>query len=114
MSNESKALPATKQEMVLSALSETLGNITEACKSAGISRSEFYRFMQVDQFAERVTEIREEKLDFAENSLFTQIQEGNTVATIFYLKCHGKHRGYIDKPMPQEDSRMNLPNYTPE
>jgi hypothetical protein len=36
-------------------------------------------------------------LDFAEASLFKQIKEGNTPATVFFLKCKGKSRGYSDK-----------------
>jgi hypothetical protein len=29
--------------------------------------------------------------------LLNQIKEGNTVATLFYLKTQGKHRGYSEK-----------------
>jgi hypothetical protein len=36
-------------------------------------------------------------LDFAESQLFKSIQNGSDTATIFYLKCKGKKRGYIDR-----------------
>lgn len=43
-----------------------------------------------DRAAERV-------LDFAENKLFDQINDGNTAATIFFLKTRGRQRGYVEK-----------------
>jgi hypothetical protein len=36
-------------------------------------------------------------LDLAESKLITQIEKGNLTAVIFYLKCKGKSRGYIDR-----------------
>jgi hypothetical protein len=36
-------------------------------------------------------------LDFAESSLHKQIRNGSTPATIFFLKCKGRGRGYIEK-----------------
>lgn len=43
-----------------------------------------------DRAAERV-------LDFAENRLYDQIADGNTAATIFFLKTKGRNRGYVEK-----------------
>ena len=36
-------------------------------------------------------------LDFGETQLHAQIREGNTSATIFFLKTKGKRRGYIER-----------------
>ena len=39
----------------------------------------------------------ERLLDFAENRLYDQIADGNTVATIFFLKTKGRNLGYVEK-----------------
>lgn len=81
---------------------------SEECK---ITRFEFNQWMQQDaEFAEEINSINERRLDFAENSLFKQIQEGNTNATVAYLKMLGKHRGYADKPQPKEQKERRLLN----
>ena len=43
------------------------------------------------------TEFRERITDEVEGCLLTKIRNGDTIATLFYLKCHGKTRGYIDR-----------------
>ena len=48
-------------------------------------------------FAKQVEDIANIALDFAESQLHKQIQDGNTAATIFYLKTKGKRRGYIER-----------------
>ena len=80
----------------------------EECK---ITRFQFNEWMAKDkEFAEEINSISERRLDFAENSLFKQIQEGNTNATVAYLKMLGKHRGYADKPQPKEQKERKMLN----
>ena len=52
-----------------------------------------------------VTAATEQMLDFAENKLHKQIEKGNMTAIIFFLKCQGKERGYIER---QEHDIRNL------
>lgn len=87
-----------KKEKVIEALEQALGVVTFACKQVGIARSTFYKWCKEDeQFASKVREIEGVALDFAESQLFSQIKDGNTSATIFYLKTKGRKRGYWEK-----------------
>tara|TARA_B100000424_G_C22846856_1_gene451672 strand:- start:82 stop:402 length:321 start_codon:yes stop_codon:yes gene_type:complete len=83
---------------MLEALEQTLGVVTTACKSTGIPRSTFYKWIREDEkFKRSVQDIENIALDFAESQLHTQMKNGNTSATIFYLKTKGKKRGYIER-----------------
>lgn len=86
-----------KKKAFLAKMETTLGNITASCKAANIARSTYYEWMEKDpKFAAAVNELAEANIDFAESCLKQQIKDGNTTATIFYLKTKGKSRGYIE------------------
>jgi hypothetical protein len=90
MDNEKKA--------ILSALEESCGVISTACKSIGMPRSTFYNWVNADpEFKAAVEELQEYTLDVVESELHKQIKKGDTTAIIFYLKTKGKKRGYIEK-----------------
>ena len=87
-----------KKETILQALENSLGVVTVACKQANIPRSTYYKWLKEDkEFADQVKEIENIALDFAESQLHSQIKDGSTPATIFYLKTKGKKRGYVEK-----------------
>jgi len=87
-----------KKEAILKALENSLGVVTVACKQADIPRSTYYKWLKEDEdFAQSAKEIENIALDFAESQLHTQIKDGSTPATIFYLKTKGKKRGYIER-----------------
>ncbi len=93
--NESRHI---KKESILKALESSLGVVTVACKKADIPRSTYYKWLKEDKdFALAVEDIENIALDFAESQLHSQIGDGNTSATIFYLKTKGKKRGYIER-----------------
>ncbi len=82
----------------LEALERSLGVVTTASKACNISRRTHYRWLEEDEeYAKSVKEIKDIALDFAESQLHKQIGEGNTTATIFFLKTQAKDRGYIEK-----------------
>ena len=92
----SDSIGHTKKAMV-QALEKSLGVVTTAAKQAGISRDTHYRWLKEDEeYKAQVDELSDVALDFAESQLFKQIKDGNTTATIFFLKTKGKHRGYIE------------------
>ena len=98
----------TKKEL-LSALQSSLGVVSTACEKLGISRTTYYKYYNEDKsFKERVDNISEATIDFAESKLFELIKSGNVTATIFFLKTKGKNRGYIEK----QDSSENSNNIT--
>ena len=87
-----------KKETILKALESSLGVVTTACKKTNIPRSTFYKWLKEDEdFAEKVKDIENVSLDFAESKLFEQMSDNNTSATIFYLKTKGRKRGYWEK-----------------
>ena len=87
-----------KKESILKALENTLGVVTVACKQADIPRSTYYKWLNEDEeFAKAVKDIENIALDFGESQLHKQIGDGNTSATIFFLKTKGKKRGYVER-----------------
>ncbi len=89
---------ATLKKAMLEALEKSLGIVTTACKSVGIDRGTHYKWMKSDEaYKTSVEGIDNIALDFAESQLHLQMKDGNTSATIFYLKTKGKRRGYIER-----------------
>ena len=86
------------KKAILEALEQSLGVVTTACKKVGIGRTTFYQWLKDDEeFEKQVDDISNITLDFAESQLHKQIKDGNTSATIFYLKTKGKKRGYVER-----------------
>jgi len=86
------------KKAILESLEKSLGVVTTACKSVGIGRTTFYTYYNEDEeFKKAVDDIGNVALDFAESQLHKQIGDGNSSATIFYLKTKGKKRGYIER-----------------
>lgn len=87
-----------KKESIIAALEKSLGVVTVACKQADVPRSTYYKWLNEDEeFAKAVKDIENIALDFGESQLHKQIGDGNTSATIFFLKTKGKKRGYIER-----------------
>ena len=87
-----------QKEAMIQALEKSLGIVTQACKSVGIERKTHYNWLRNDMdYANAVNDLKAVALDFAESQLHKQINGGNTSATIFYLKCQGKDRGYVER-----------------
>ena len=50
-----------------------------------------------DELKEVEAQCVENQLDIAESKLFQHIEDGNIPALLFYLKCKGKARGYVER-----------------
>ena len=103
----SNRIQHTKKQLV-AALEKSLGIVTTACKEVGISRWTFYNYYKEDEdFKKQVDEISEMSLDFTESKLLKLIKDENPAAILFYLKCKGKKRGYIER------TEINMSNDKP-
>ena len=98
--------PTLKKAMI-AALEQSLGVVTTAAKIAGIDRSTHYEWLKTDEdYKQKVNDLENVTLDFAESQLHKQVKEGNTTATIFLLKTKGKKRGYIERQEIQMDGSV--------
>lgn len=95
---QTKSAIAQRKAAYLSVFEKTLCNTTEACKKMGISRSTPYDWMRNDtDFKEALEGLQESQVDLVEGELLKNIKRGNVTAQIFFLKCRGKHRGYVER-----------------
>ena len=89
--------PTIKKAM-LKALEASLGIVTVAAKNAGIDRSTHYQWLKDDpEYKAAVDSLEDMVIDFAESKLHKLIMDGDTSATIFFMKCKGKRRGYVER-----------------
>lgn len=89
---------AQSKKRVLTALGKSLGVVKIACEKAGVSRTQFYKWLKNDsRFRKKVEEVEDLAIDFVESQLFQNIKSGNVPSIIFYLKTKGRKRGYITK-----------------
>ena len=102
-----------KKKALIQALEASLGVITQACKKTGIPRSSYYKWYNEDlAFKQEVDDIQNIAIDFVESQLFQQIKEGNTTATIFFLKAKAKARGYIERQEIEHSGQIRNVNVT--
>jgi len=96
------------KKAIIEALEQSLGVVTSACKKVGIGRTTYYQWLKDDDaFAEKVNDIQDVAIDFAESQLHKQIKDGSTAATIFYLKTKGKKRGYVERIEQETTHNIN-------
>lgn len=89
---------SVRKKKLLTALRKHHGLVTIACEEAGVSCPVYYTYMREDpEFNKAVTEINDRTLDYAESALLRNIQDGKETSLIFFLKCKGKERGYVEK-----------------
>lgn len=86
------------QEKFLEIYRKSAGLMTTACEKYGCYRSTIYDMIKRDsEFARKIEEINEKRIDFAESKLMEKINEGDTTSILFFLKTKGRSRGYVEK-----------------
>lgn len=84
-----------KKKMFLEAYEESKGMTTTSCIRAGITRDTLLAWRKKDKdFDSKVIEIKDKWKEWVEGRLMTLIENGNTAAVMFFLKCKG---GYQEK-----------------
>lgn len=87
-----------RKNRLIRALKEHYGVISAACEAAGITRKSFYKYYREDEeFKTRADDAQDIALDHAESQLHKNIKAGKEISLLFYLKCKGKGRGYLEK-----------------
>ena len=88
---------------IIEALVAENGMLTIAAKRLKISFNTLKKYIGKDpKIQEAIIFIEEHSLDHAEKRLLIMIDEGNTAAVFFYLKCKGKKRGFIESAQQQQ------------
>lgn len=87
-----------RKKALLEMLEKNLGIVTKSCEGLDIGRTTYYDWINDDPFFKSLVEdLSNVALDFAESQLHLQMKDGNASSTIFYLKCKGRKRGYIER-----------------
>ena len=83
---------------VIKAIQGSHGLLTLAAEKSGIGYRTICRYVaECPTVSDAVHESKGKMLDFAESKLYQKIAEGDNICLIFYLKCQGKERGYIER-----------------
>ena len=83
------------KKRLLEALIRHCGNVSRATEETGLSRTQHYVWLEEDEaYSKAVAQIEESNLDFAENALRKQIEDGNH-APLRY--CRERRAGRQDR-----------------
>ncbi len=92
------AVKKYSDDQIIAALHATGGLVTHAAKAMGtVPKTLYDRMARTPALKLALDEIRNGKLDFAESKLMELIAKGQPSAIIFFLKCLGKERGYVER-----------------
>jgi len=74
------------------------GIVTLTAKAIGVDPSTLLRWRKRSPaVAEMFREAKEAALDLCEAKVLQAIRAGRTAECLFFLKCHGKHRGWVER-----------------
>lgn len=76
------------------------GHLAKVAQELQCSRQTLYDYMnRYPDLKTLLVELREEKLDVAEEGLQALVEKKNLTAIMFTLRCLGAHRGWIDRDL---------------
>jgi len=89
-----------KKDIFYKALSQTLGNVSQAAEITGLSRLMHYQWMNNDpKYKTKVDELINLQLDKAEQAIYECLDNRFTKleSAKFILRYHGRSRGWAEK-----------------
>ena len=90
--------PDERQELFLISLAEVDGNVTQACEMSGVTRREYNQWCaESEEFIASLDEVAEQVLDMMVQVIIDAGKDKNLTAAIYYTKCKGKHRGFVER-----------------
>lgn len=94
-------------KQIIDALNKSGGIVAGAAKMLGMNRSALSRRIgKSPELKAAYEDVQESTLDLVESKLLGEIQGGNITAMIFYLKCKGKKRGFVERYELQDAEEM--------
>ncbi|OQB45570.1 MAG: hypothetical protein BWY00_01733 [Firmicutes bacterium ADurb.Bin153] len=88
---------AISEKDFIRALEKNGGWTSQTAKALGVSHQAVrQRLLRNKKLMMKQQEIKEMYLDLAESKVVKAVNDGAAWAICFYLKCQGKHRGWIE------------------
>lgn len=108
-----------KKKLFLEAYEESKGMMTTSCMRVGLTKDTVIAWRKKDKkFDAAITAIQEKNKEWVEGKLMTLVENNNTAAIMFYLKCKGgyqekqkielEQKGEIDIHAELEKIKVNL------
>jgi hypothetical protein len=111
--------------LLFEVISKNGGIVTLVAKACGVGPSCVTKWRKKSSKVEEMFRaVREMNLDLAESKVLQAIQAGRTAECLFYLKCMGKSRGWIERQeieqvgpstvreeLAKEQARLKNPKY---
>ena len=91
---QGKRPPDETLQQVIIAKAGIVSAVAEAC---GVTTRAVQKWGKHPKVAAMFEEVRFARLDLAESTIIQAIKNRNITAAIFYLKCHGKARGWVER-----------------
>lgn len=90
--------PEVTEEQLAALLKKHNGLMTLVAEDLGYSYSAIWDRVNRSEVLKQIrNDVTERLLDKCENKLQESIDAGNISSIMFYLKCQGKSRGYVEK-----------------
>jgi hypothetical protein len=88
------------------------GIVSAVADACGVHIRTVHKWRTNPKIAAMFEEVREARLDLAESTIIKAIKRDNITAAIFLLKCHGRHRGWVERP--KEPEKLDTVLMSPE